>query len=142
MGAWCEYNGKEFSMSGECNASLLSKYNIYNTDVSNPTAEFLAFAEILKIFPGINFRQSVVIVFHCDYVGMENWMSLKWSANKDYIQKIRDLCIMYIANISCKVIIKHVKAHSGNFGNGKADMLAGSLEHHNNFEELLRLLSE
>lgn len=141
IGAWCKYDNQEFSMSKECDSNLLSKYEIYDA-VSNPTAEFLAFAEVLKIFTNVNLKSNIVITFYCDYVGMENWMTGRWEAKKPYIQKIKNMCLQYIDNINCKVQIKHVKGHSNNFGNDKADVLAGNNIHHNNFDKLVTLLSE
>ncbi len=150
IGAWCRHNTREFELSSSCNRELLLSYGITETTVSSPTAEFIAFAEVLKKFYD-NLKDSkelsihmhdLTLQFHCDYEGVENWMKGSWKTKKSYIRKIKEECDRMIAEMNCQVLIKHVDAHSGNEGNDKADKLAGDHNHRDNFGELFILLKK
>ena len=119
FGIYCNYLSKEYSYSGHCDNKLLQEYGIID-DVSNPTAEFLAFAETLKKL--INKDLSAYqIIFYIDYEGVEKWMNGKWKCKKPYIRKIREKCITYLSKINTQVTKQYVKSHSGVVGNEKAD---------------------
>lgn len=63
------------------------------------------------------------LLLHYDYLGIENWCTGLWKANKEGTKKYRDIYKEYI-NKGLKVKFLKVKAHSGNKFNDKADMLA------------------
>lgn len=140
IGAWTRYNGIEYSLSTSCSKELLNYYGITETSCSNPTAEFLAFAEVLRRFTSIN-NDNIIIIFYCDYLGVQNWMSGAWQCKERYIGKIRDVCHYYLSLMKCKVEIRHVKGHSGVEGNEMADVLAGSHNEVDTLIELVQLLS-
>lgn len=121
IGAWIKYKGREYNLSLEVTPQLLSEYGISNDLCSNPTAEFLAFAEVIRRITHI--RRP--IVFYNDYIGIQMWMTGMWNANESYIIKIRDMCINTIKMYNLYVSYVHVKGHSGVEGNEKADKLAG-----------------
>jgi ribonuclease HI len=137
IGAYCKYKGLEYSMSYECDAKLLATYNIYDEECSNPTAEFIAFAEVLKYFQGANLKPNTKIVFYIDYIGVKNWIEGTWTAKASYIQNVRNIALMRMDNIGCPIKILHVKGHTGVVGNEKADKLAGNLENFSNFDKLV-----
>lgn len=132
-GAYCLYNGKEFKLSGEC--------DIKDYEVSNPTAEFLGFAAVLRTLEdGFDEAKTLApyqFIFKIDYEGVGRWMSGEWQTRKPYIKRIKEECDDLIAKLKLNYVIEHVKGHSGNYGNEQADKLATSMEHHNNFDELL-----
>lgn len=55
-----------------------------------------------------------------DYIGVEAWVTGKWSANKKETQLYRD----FAKNSGIKLNFKKVKSHSGIKGNERADSLA------------------
>lgn len=138
FGIYCNYLGKEYSYSGHCNDILLQEYGITDK-VSNPTAEFLAFAETLKKLIDKDLS-NYQIIFYIDYEGVEKWMNGKWKCKKPYIRKIREKCLSYLSKINTKVTIQHVSAHSGIIGNEKADKLAKSKDNIDTFQEMINLL--
>ena len=52
-GAYCDYGGTEYRFSINCDEEYLKIYGIENTKYSNPTAEFLGYAEVLRYFIGV-----------------------------------------------------------------------------------------
>lgn len=138
VGAWCKHEEKEYSMSKTCNAELLETYGITETTCSNPTAEFIGFAEVLKEFRNVS--DAYELVFYLDYEGVENWMMGSWKAKESYIRKILAICGDIKKEMKCGIHFKHVKGHSGNEGNDKADELAKSSEYKNEFVDLVKLL--
>lgn len=135
-GAYCEYKSVKYYLSGNIDDKILSDYGITNTVVSNPTAEFLAFAEVIKIISSIN----VKITFFIDYIGVSNWMSGKWKTKASYIKKIKDVTNDIIKKNNLSVDVKHVPGHSGNYGNDQADLMAKSETNINTFGELVLAL--
>lgn len=128
-GAWCKYYGTEYSLSEHLDNNKLSEYGIDKTEpVSNPTAEFIAFAEVLKRF--VYLKIKVKLTFWIDYIGVQKWMSGEWQAKKSYIQKIKGVCKDKLLDIArgtdSTVVIKYVPGHKGVLGNEKADTLAKS----------------
>jgi ribonuclease HI len=136
IGAYCSYKKIEASLSRECTPELLAKYDIADTCCSNPTAEYLAFAEVLHMFARKRLVEDITLCFHVDYIGVIHWTDETWAAKKTYIQKIRDIVkkdIDKLEHRGISVEIKHVKGHSGVFGNEMADQLAGNKENINTF---------
>ena len=129
IGAYCEYNGVEYSLSMLCDETMLAKYGITSTEVSNPTAEFVAFNETLDILrsiniPGGKINPNLILRFHIDYIGIGKWVRNEWKANKDYIRKLRDFALDAIVSVGCVIDIVHVKGHCGIKGNELADQFA------------------
>jgi ribonuclease HI len=126
IGAYCKYRNIEYYYSRNCDVKMLSKYNIVETSISNPTAEFLAFAEILNILVPLSKKpqNNIIIRFHIDYEGVGKWMNNEWQAKKDYIKKLKDNAQKLIKIIGYTIEIVHVKAHTGVQGNELADQFA------------------
>ena len=120
-GAYCIFNNVEYGLSKTITTDTLSKYGIKEQNVSNPTAEFLAFVEVLDKLKGVGFHK---LTFHIDYIGVGNWMSGKWKAKKPYIKKLKDYSNDIIEKYNLDIMIKHVKGHSNDIGNDKADFYA------------------
>jgi hypothetical protein len=139
-GAYCCWKGKEYRLCRPCTPEVLVKYGIDSNEVvSNPTAEFLAFAEVLCMFQHRDIPPNYTICFHIDYVGVRAWMVGDWQAKKSYIAAIRDTCHNYMTNIPNKVVIEYVASKS-DAGNLEADALAKSSNPVDTFGELLRAL--
>jgi len=133
IGAFCSYLGKEYKLSKNCSSNLLEEYGIKD-DVSNPTAEFIAFCEVLKMIYLL--QSSLNFVFKIDYNGIEKWMNGTWNCREKYIKKIKEKCDFYILNMKSKIKIEHVSGHSNNYGNDQADILAKSKIEINTFDIL------
>jgi len=138
IGAYCQYQGVEYKMSLQCDDKMLSSYGITETACSNPTAEFLAVAEVLRELnrSPLPFRSNITITFMNDYIGPANWIAGNWKANEIHIQNILKECRILIKNINVPVYFQHVKGHSGDHGNDQADKLASDHEVHSNFSAL------
>jgi len=134
IGAFCKYKDTEYKLSKDC-GKLLSDYGI-NENVSNPTAEFIGFCEILKLI--YMYKVKSDFVFKIDYEGIEKWMTGKWKCKKSYIKKIKEQCDFYIKNIPGEIKIEHVKGHSKIYGNNQADILAKSKTEMNTFTQLFQ----
>lgn len=137
-GAYCEYKSVKYYLSGSINDSILSDYGINDNKISNPTAEFLAFAEVIKILSTVNIK----IVFFIDYIGVANWMSGRWKTKASYIKKIKDITKDRIEKNNLLITIKHVSGHSGNYGNNQADLMAKSKTDINTFNKLVLVLED
>lgn len=130
-GAWCQYENKNYSLSGKIDDDFLLSYNIINK-VSNPTAEFIAFHQVLTKLEKI--KTKVLVTFYIDYVGVIKWMSGAWKAKQPHIQKVKNKCDQILKNTIHSIKYVHVPAHSGVYGNVMADKLAKSQEDINTFD--------
>ncbi len=135
-GAYCEYQSKKYYLSGSIDQMILKKYNI-TAQVSNPTAEFLAFAEVVRILSNINYLR---VIFYIDYIGIMNWMSGKWKTKKPYIREIKEITTKRIEKNNLLVDIEYIPAHSNNYGNDQADLMAKSQKNINTFSALVDIL--
>ena len=80
--------------------------------------------------------------FYIDYVGVKHWIEGTWKPKETYIKKIKEVCLTTMACMPPHCLqIEHVKGHSGNHGNDKADALAKDHKDHSNFDELLAILN-
>ena len=154
IGAWCRYQDAIYELSAKVTRDVLSSYGIArDASCSNPTAEFIAFAEILKRFASSSPDRSSSapadsaqiegqvafpldsqprppfkgkLRFFMDFDGVEKWMLGKQKAKAAHIIKVRDFCIALLKTMSCVVEYVHVPSHSGIEGNEFADKLAYS----------------
>ena len=136
-GAYCNYNNTEYRFSITCDKEYLKIYGIENAKCSNPTAEFLGYAEVLRYFIGVS---GYSIHIHIDYEGIDNWMNGSWKCKESYIKTIKACCQNLLTRNDCDVKIFHIDGHSGNKGNDEADLLAKSSIVQSNFHELIALL--
>lgn len=134
-GSYFEYKNVGYYLSGKVSPKLLLEYNI-KANVSNPTAEFIAFAQTLRYLP--DDMSGYKLIFKIDYIGINHWMTGTWKAKKDYIIKIRDYCIERLKTMQCKWKIDHVSAHTGVVGNEIADQLSKSQIEKNTFTDLFK----
>lgn len=142
FGAFSKFDGKEFCLSGICTKELLQSYDIFHMNVSNPTAEFIAFVEVLKHLNNIKGRKCKIL-FWIDYVGVGNWIDGTWKAKEKHIINILNVAKQLLSQLKDNgivVFIKHVEGHSNNYGNDMADKLAGSGIVRNEFDLLTQLL--
>jgi ribonuclease HI len=141
FGASCIFNEKPYIMAGVCTTDLLRSYDVIEK-VSNPTAEFIALAEILRTLRQIDANVSNIhFNFYIDYIGIGHWLDGSWKAKKTYIKKIKDECLDHIRYLNIKYTIFHVPSHTGVIGNEMADYLAKSGQTLNTFHELFLILS-
>lgn len=138
VGAWCEWDGVEYELSKHCSKEVLANFGIHD-EVSNPTAEFVAVTLVLEHLTKI--KSNVPITIHCDYLGPQNWISGAWQSKKDYIRKLKEICLQHIDKIPGKVSFKHVPAHTGVYGNECADKLAGHQGDVDTFADLIKKLN-
>ena len=141
MGLIDDRKNVEAKLSKIITPEVLKSYGITETECSNPTAEYIAFAEILKLMSKIEFKHDTTLCFCVDYIGVIAWTNGEWKAKKPYIIKIRDCCLELIKKLKvqqCSVVFRKVKGHSGVKGNEMADQLAGSTMEINTFDELLK----
>lgn len=141
LGAFCRYDGVEYEMSKTVDDELMGKYGIPPGEtVSNPTAEFLGFAEVMCEFLDMRNSKRIKLNFYIDYVGVGHWMAETWQCKATYIKCIKELCALLIESTSCDVEIHHVPGHSGIEGNERADRCAKDTRNYNNFNKLVRSL--
>lgn len=142
FGAYCQYEGKEYRFSSELSDEILREYGINRENSSNPTLEFLAFTEVLKMI-----IESEVIgksfIFYIDYIGVSNWINGMWKARELHIKKIKEKADLYLGKLQNRknqIVIKHVPGHSGVAGNEEADQAAKDHQNYNNFPELFQIV--
>jgi len=140
FGIFCSYLGKEYEYSGHCDSEKLKEYGIENSKISNPTSEFIGFAETLKMLKNKNFRNNYTFIFKIDYEGVEKWMNGNWKCKEIYIQKIKAQCVEYLSHINAKIKFEHVPGHSNVYGNEKADKLAKCRENIDTLSSFLETL--
>lgn len=156
IGAWCRYQDQVYELSAKVTRDTLESYGIARDAVcSNPTAEFIAFAEVLKRFVALDENRSIIraadsnlelirfkgtLKFFLDYNGVEKWMLGKQKAKAPHIIKVRDFCRALIKTMSCTVEYVHVPSHSGVEGNECADKLASNKNEIDSFTDLFKKL--
>ena len=127
IGAFCAYDNKEYRYASTCK---LSKYNI-TEKCSNPTAEFIAVTEVVKMFTNRNskFGYPIIQEIHVwtDYNGIPKWISGEFGCNEPHIKKIKSIFDAVLKDLpkTVKLIVKWVKGHAGFYGNEQADKCAG-----------------
>lgn len=141
FGIYCKYNDVEYSLSQQCTPELMKTYEITEDCLSNPSSEYAAFAEALKIFAKVKLHKDSTLTFYADYIGVKNWTEGSWKAKKPYIIKIRNRCLELMKQIGCNIKIVHINGHSGNVNNDKADKLAGDVTNFSNFDDLVKVLT-
>ena len=151
MGIWLEFDGVAYEYAGKCEGSIAENMGLTKEEIStisNPTAEFMAYALalglLLQIFKSVD--RKVELTFFNDYSGVEKWMTDQWKAKKPYIQKIKawvkQQLVRYVEHGRGSVEIKyqHVKGHSGVRGNEEADRLASGSDPVNTFNSLQSMI--
>lgn len=131
-GAWCKYLGTEYKLSGNIDEDMLSKEYDIQGKVSNPTAEFIGFHQVLSKLTKA--QPKLILTFHIDYIGVSNWMLGNWRTKESHIRKVKEKCTQLVLKSSHNIIYKHVSGHSGVYGNDQADLLARSRETINTFD--------
>ena len=142
IGAYCKYNNIEYKLSSTVDESMLLNYDINEHTCSNPTAEYIAVAEILKKINKYKISPNTIIKFYSDYDGVQKWTNGSWKARKSYIIKIKNFILKIIKDIGCHIEFIHVNGHSGILGNELADELAGMLDNVDNFDKLLSIIED
>jgi len=85
-GAVCEFEGKEYTMSGSITQQECKDFYKVDENVSNPTAEMMAAASVIVSLTYSTVPIHVEII--ADYIGVKEWNEFKWKANKVYIFSI------------------------------------------------------
>ncbi len=118
-GAFCKYEQNEYNLSGTVTKDLFEKYN-FNGKISNPTAEFIAFHQVLLRLNTVKCK--VIATFYIDYIGVSKWMTGQWKTKQQNIRGIKNRCDALKNKHDIKY--KHVSGHSGVLGNDIADKMA------------------
>lgn len=140
IGIFCSYLGNEYLYAETITTErILRDYT--DSSVSNPFLEFLAYETFLKLlYTSAKDVNKYTFVVKMDYEGVQKWINGDWQAREPYIVKIRDSCFWYLRQINSKILIEHVPAHSGVYGNERADQLAKSEQDVNTFPKLFDVL--
>jgi len=140
IGAFCEYEGKEYKMSCPFNQKLRKYYEIApDASISNPTMELASLSEFLRMLYQLKVKD-VDITFLNDYIGVEKWMTGEWKAKEKHIQNIKKKCDFFLEFLKQRVSYQHVPGHSNVYGNDQADVLAKSTVFLNTFPDLFEVL--
>lgn len=141
IGAWARWNEQEYQLSMRVDRSVLDTYGVpKETECSNPSAEIIALAEMLKKFE--NRKLEVPIVFYSDYIGVRSWMDGSFKTNEVHTTKIVSCAKSSLEKIEGKVIVDWVKGHSKNEGNDNADEMATCHEEIDTFNDLIEIISK
>lgn len=85
----------------------------------NVSGEILGSLRAMKYAKENNYNE---ITIYYDYEGIEKWANGLWKANKEGTIKYQQMVKEYRKNL--KINFVKVLAHSGNYYNDRADMLA------------------
>lgn len=138
-GIFIEYQGNEYSESGICSLREFKKEYSVTDNVSNPTMEIYALYQALLKISGI---EQLSATIYADYEGVQKWISGEWKAKKAYIKDIVSKCktqIDFIESMGGSITLEWVPAHSGSYGNDKADLLAKSRDTFSTIQKLFDL---
>jgi ribonuclease HI len=157
-GAYCRFNKKDYSLSVPFTSEVARKYQILESDLaalSSPTMEYLALGEVLWRFvqirlPEISGRAQILnprlrLIFVGDYLGVKCFTEGSWKPKEDYIKKIQGFCgaiIKFLEERGIDVQIRHCNGHVGILGNELSDVLAKSQIACDDFQTLVKDLSE
>lgn len=141
-GAYCRFQGKDYGLAAPFTSEIGYRYQIKPDDyekLSSPTMEYLALGETLWRFiqirlPEVNGIPQVLnprlkLTFVADYLGVKCFTDGTWSAEKDYIKKIKVVCDAIISFLKVRGIdvdIVHCNGHVGILGNELSDVMAKS----------------
>ena len=83
---------------------------------------------LTKIYNDYDLSTIDEIEIFYDYKGIENWATRQWQASSeiaiDYVQKVRKLIRDLLVDKGVEVSFHKVKAHSDDYYNDRADLLA------------------
>ena len=102
---------------------------LYKSFTKNLDKDFIALRNVAAELEGVKeainwsvtYNKKKITVFY-DYEGIEKWANATWKANKKGTQEYQKKVSKYRENL--EIIFVKVLAHSGDFYNEKADMLA------------------
>lgn len=86
----------------------------------NVAGEILGARKAIKLAQKLDMEK--LTIFH-DYEGIAAWPLGKWRCKKKETQKYA-MMVWEAIDAGLKIYFKHVKGHSGNWGNDEADQLA------------------
>ena len=140
-GAYVEYGGKSYEMSGVADKlEFVKKYGLEGAEatnaVSNPTMELLGAVKILEAFKNTGHHVEII----ADYEGVNKWLNNEWAAKKPWIKDLVQEGMGYmeqIKNNGGSVTLSWVKGHSGNKFNDAADRLAKDRSSHDTISNLI-----
>lgn len=139
-GIYCKYANNEYKESFTCNDEFLEGYGVEERKISNPTAEFLALAQLFYYFYQQPLASDLCLRVWIDYDEIRNWMNGSSRTKQPYIKLIKETCSNMLRGIKCQVELCRVDAHSGQQGNDAADVLAKDETVHSNIHELVKIL--
>ena len=142
-GAVCEFEGKEYTMSGNITQQQCKDFYKVDENVSNPTAEMFAAAVVLSSMAWATSPVHIEII--ADYIGVKEWNEFKWKANKVYIIALVAFiskCTESILRSGGKVTYRHIPGNQKGDSidavmNRKSDVFAKSLDNFNEFHLLV-----
>lgn len=145
-GAICSFEGKEYRMSGNIGQQVFKDFYKIEESVSNPTAEMVAAAVVLKSISAVTVPIHVEII--ADYLGVKEWNQNNWKSTKVYIAELIRVIRKYseiIEKSGGMVTYRHIRGHQkGNspdvIMNAKSDVLAKSLDVIDEFPKLVELI--
>lgn len=95
------------------NKKLIQYRNVYG--------ELEAVKEVFNLAKTYNWKNFEI---NYDYIGVENWINGTWKTNELYTYQYADYINKTIKELNINVKFKHIKGHSGNVLNDRADNLA------------------
>lgn len=163
-GAYCRYNKKDFYLSCPFTDEIGHRYQIdpqHFAQLSSPTMEYLALAEVLCRFVKFQFPMTIHpstgmkhvrilnprirLTFVADYDGVKNFTEGNWTAREDYIIKIKEAVlavIKFLRERGIDVVILHTPGHKGMLGNELSDIRAKSQIAFDTIGQLVTEISE
>lgn len=120
----------------------------FDASASNPTCELYAVSRVMErlqaLFSGANFFPGRITVF-ADYNGVINYGMGKWNPKNSKVMWFKQYAVLMCSQTELMrkkvpVTFKHVKGHSGNYGNDNADSLADCNEDIDELDELIAYL--
>lgn len=109
--------GGIFVINGEKHIISGSNTNPETAAIRNIAGELLGAMNAVRIAKKFHVKK---FKLYYDFLGIENWVTGKWSAKNILAQKYRE----YMTTCGIEIIFEHTKGHSGIEGNEEADQIA------------------